>query len=62
MLGYVYREPPVAPPDQYPCLSCRMHGPYCADTCRLLDAWREAQPREARPQGETAAAGQGGGQ
>lgn len=44
MLGIPYIEKPTVPTD-YPCLNCHAHGPYCADFCVQLDAWREAQER-----------------
>lgn len=45
----VYHEPQPVAPDSYPCVSCRVHGPYCGDSCPLLDAWREAQAKQKEP-------------
>jgi len=49
MFGIAYQVPPVAPPDKYPCLACKVHGPYCSDFCALLDAWREVQLKQGNP-------------
>lgn len=43
MLDFVYHKPSITPQDKHPCITCCTHGPYCADFCPLLDAWKEAQ-------------------
>ena len=57
MLGFPYFEKTTAPKD-HPCLTCHAHGPYCADFCVLLDAWRTAQRKDkAEPPCEPTRAG-----
>ncbi|GFK94445.1 hypothetical protein NNJEOMEG_02290 [Fundidesulfovibrio magnetotacticus] len=47
MIALAYTERVIVP-DAFPCLACRVHGPYCADHCARLDAW------EARHETKTA--------
>lgn len=41
-MTHAYLERPQPAPEQCPCLTCAVYGPYCADACAQFDAWDEA--------------------